>query len=190
MTLKSNCNASGATAWAMCPAPAIHNAHGGVIVSWYSQTPASARWRPAACSLLSDDSAMEKSPVTPQARVFFRSASSVQNCSPALCALGRINPQTLPPHISPSSQPKSWSSSRSNVAACAGAQRLDGPMLDFRFQATAAQRAFDAPVRIKERLGADLLGAGTLGAGDDTECHWFTAARGFREGLENDVSHP
>ena len=71
----------------------------------------------------------------------------------------------------------------------AGAQRQDGPMLDFGLQAAAAQRAFDAAIGIKERLGADLLRAGTFDAGDDAERDRFTAARGLREGLEDDVSH-
>ena len=71
----------------------------------------------------------------------------------------------------------------------ARAQGLDGPLLDLGLQATAAQRALDAPVRIKQRLGADLLRAGPLHAGDDAERHRLAAARGLRQGLEDDVSH-
>ena len=68
-------------------------------------------------------------------------------------------------------------------------KRLHGPLLDLRLQAAAAQRALDAAVRIKERLGADLLRAGPLHARDDAERHRFAAARGLRQGLEDDVVH-
>jgi len=45
-----------------------------------------------------------------------------------------------------------------------GAQRQDGAMLDLGLQAAAAHGAFDAAVRIKERLGAGLLRTGPLRA--------------------------
>ena len=69
------------------------------------------------------------------------------------------------------------------------AQGLDGALLDLGFQATAAERALDAPVSIKQRLGADLLRAGSLDPGDDAQRDWFPAARRLRQSLEDDVLH-
>src|ERR1017187_9934626 len=62
-------------------------------------------------------------------------------------------------------------------------------MLDLGLEAAAAERALDAAIRIKERLGADLLRAGTFGIRNDAERHRFTVARSLRQGLEDDVSH-
>ena len=71
----------------------------------------------------------------------------------------------------------------------AGAEGIEGAMLDFGFEAATAERAADAAIGKKEGLGADLLGAGTLDAGDECERDAFAAPGGVRKCLENDVLH-
>src|SRR5579859_2804273 len=71
----------------------------------------------------------------------------------------------------------------------AGAERLNGALLDFGFQAAAAERAQDAAIGIKQRLRADLLRAGTFHRGDDAQGRRLAAARGLRERLEDGVLH-
>src|ERR1700674_3305428 len=71
----------------------------------------------------------------------------------------------------------------------AGAKRLNGALLDFSFQATAAQRAVQAAVGIKQRLGPDLLRAGSFDAGDERQRDGFAAAGSIRQGFKDDVLH-
>src|SRR5262245_16978608 len=97
----------------MCPAPAIHNAHGGETVSRYSHGPEDKSWNRG---IGESKRAIEKSLSTPQDNVCIRLASSLQNSSPCLCAFGKITPKTFPPQINPSSQPKSWSRSKSKLS--------------------------------------------------------------------------
>jgi hypothetical protein len=62
-------------------------------------------------------------------------------------------------------------------------------MLDLGLEAAAAQGACDTAIRIKDRLGPELLRTGTFRAGNDAERDGFSGARGLREGLEDEVSH-
>jgi hypothetical protein len=59
--------------------------------------------------------------------------------------------------------------------------------LNLRLKTTAAERAFDPAVRVEQRLRSDLLRAGPFDARDDAERDRFIVARGFSEGLEDDV---
>ena len=71
----------------------------------------------------------------------------------------------------------------------AGAERLDGALLDFGFETAAAQCAADATIRVEQRLGADLLRAGALDAGDQAQRDRLTVAGGISDGLEDQVLH-
>src|ERR1035441_9905695 len=66
----------------------------------------------------------------------------------------------------------------------AGAQRQHGTMLDFSLQAAAAKGALDATVRVEERLGTDLLRAGTPGTSDNAERHRLSATGGSARALK------
>jgi hypothetical protein len=68
-------------------------------------------------------------------------------------------------------------------------QRSNGALLDFRLQATAAERATDAAILIKQRLGPDLLRTRATRAGNQREHNPFAAARGVRQSLEDEVFH-
>ena len=62
-------------------------------------------------------------------------------------------------------------------------------MLDLGLQAAAAERAFDFPVRIKQRLRAEFLRAGTFHAGDDAERDGFVRGGSGGKRLENRIGH-
>ena len=69
------------------------------------------------------------------------------------------------------------------------AQRLNGPLLDFGFEAAAAHRTFDAAIRVENCFCTDLLRARAFDAGDDPQRDWFAVTRGLREFLEYGVLH-
>src|SRR5258708_7664308 len=62
-------------------------------------------------------------------------------------------------------------------------------MLNFGFEATAAERAFDAAIGVKKRLRADLLGGRAFDARDDAEDDGFGGVRGLGESLEDEIFH-
>ena len=68
-------------------------------------------------------------------------------------------------------------------------ERLNGALLDFGFQTASAESALDTAICIKERLGADLLRAGALDAGDYTQGYGFAFLGSFGQRLKYDILH-
>ena len=71
----------------------------------------------------------------------------------------------------------------------AGAQGLDGALLNFRLQATAAERAVNPAIGMEQCLRADLLRARPLDPRDDSQRHRLALPGCIREGLKNVVLH-
>src|SRR6185437_24987 len=71
----------------------------------------------------------------------------------------------------------------------AGAQGLDGALLNFRLQTAAAESPLDAAIAIKKSLRANFLRAGTFNVDDDSQRDGFAAPCSIGQGLEDNVFH-
>ena len=104
---------------------------------------------------------MEKSSLTPQP-MGSDGAASLRQSSAAFAACGRMTPVTLPPQMSPSSQPKSWSRTRLNSAGWPVFTALSARAWTSALQAATSERANDFPIRKKYRLWPRHVAGSTL----------------------------